>query len=261
MKIQNVDFQGSGSTTSNRIRNQCRIFSTFGLARKHGLQESDWVCHPLVTTDQDYIDLADFEQVQRWSKQRPFSVCILRPKHVKSTKKQTKQNVMSLQVDDDNNNKKKQKSATKQDSEEDDEETQLEPSKFLAKPLKVDRTTQAAASSLLSLQQQFQSGQRDSKDQMPTKNKYTNATKGGSNSASFSNNNNKNIQGLKLSRAPAKKPIATKRASSLLTPNTSEESSSLKLSRMPNKKSNPTKRASNLLTPDIKSKQLSLIHI
>lgn len=247
MRIQNADFQGTGS--SKRISKQCRIMSTFGLARKHGLQERDWVCHPLVTKNQDYIDLADFEQVQQWSKQRPFSVCILRPKRVKPTKKQTsktpndqpwltsfhsKENGMSLQVD--NDKKKKKNLEMRHDSgcsEEDDEETQLEPGKSLAKPLKVDKTTQAAASSLLSLQQQFQSGQRGFKDPLLTK--KPKATKRASNLLTPGNNKNKSKESssLKLSRAPTKKP---------------KESSSLKLSRAPTKKTTTTKQTSSRFT-------------
>ena len=66
-------------------KNRCQIRKSTGLARKLGLQEGDWVCHPMVNENQEFLLLAEKDQVMSWAKQRPFSFCILRCKSIKKT--------------------------------------------------------------------------------------------------------------------------------------------------------------------------------
>lgn len=77
MRIKSSRFATSNSNKRNEAKS-CLVLHTFGLARQYGLEEGDWICWPLRSPDQPFIQLAKFDLVQEWSKERPFHVCVLR---------------------------------------------------------------------------------------------------------------------------------------------------------------------------------------
>ncbi|KAL3937328.1 MAG: hypothetical protein SGBAC_007558, partial [Bacillariaceae sp.] len=97
---QNICIEDSGSVLGMRIQTSsfgttsqeedggkpsrhCRVLKTFGLAAKYGIQEGDYVAWPMEEGEGfDHVRLALFETVQKWAKERPFCVCILRKKRL-----------------------------------------------------------------------------------------------------------------------------------------------------------------------------------